>query len=346
LKGKDEEAINEYEEELRLYEEELQKARELACAEEFVKIKVETVQEKAQEVGYMGGAGPFILGPVPFLSLTLSTSTDPLSSRTQGLVLQLKLLQERLATLLETPSPPTQGPPPTEAEPWTSRAAFVNWAASAKVDSLPAVPRESGSGTASEDVVITQLQENMEKTGKQEDATVSAQRAYRAVMKGALTLCALQRAYWTPSEGSLCFTDVLERLRRGREERRESSFAGHVVIYQFCVQSAASSTNCYSAVAHLGRNALQSRSLRRTSRSTRPLRSFALNHILAVAAGMADPRRSVQYEAVTPLVSSRTLQSAAAAAAGSQTVGSSRLPLRRGSISSSESLGARVQVQN
>ncbi|ORY87487.1 Mis12 protein-domain-containing protein [Leucosporidium creatinivorum] len=152
LKGKDEEAINEYEEELRLYEEELQKARELACAEEFVKRKVESVQEKAQEVGYMGGA-------------------DPLSSRTQGLVLQLTLLQERLATLLETPSPPTQGPPPTEAEPWTSRAAFVNWAASAKVDALPAVPRESGSGTASEDVVITQLQENMERTGKQEDAT-------------------------------------------------------------------------------------------------------------------------------------------------------------------------------
>lgn len=117
------------------------------------------------------------LDPLRPLSLTLLLLTsDPLSSRTQGLVLQLNLLQERLATLLETPSPPTQGPPPTEAEPWTSRAAFVNWAASAKVDALPAVPRESGSGTASEDVVITQLQESMERTGKQEDATVSAMR--------------------------------------------------------------------------------------------------------------------------------------------------------------------------
>lgn len=255
LKGKDEEAINEYEEEHRLYEEELQKARELACAEEFVKRKVETVQEKAQEVGYMGGAGTFRLSvQLPSLSLTFLVScSDPLSSRTQGLVLQLTLLQERLATLLETPSPPTQGPPPTEAEPWTSRAAFVNWAASAKVDALPAVLRESGSGTASEDVVITQLQENMERTGKQEDATVSVERACRLSMEAPLTFCTLHRAYWTRFEGSSVSRDVLE-VAMGKEDRRESSFAGHVVIYHFCVHSNCIGCRFHFAVAHPQRN--------------------------------------------------------------------------------------------
>ena len=56
-------------------------------------------------------------------------------------------------------------------EPWTSRSAFINWAASTKVNALPAAPREAA-GKGSEDAVITQLQETMSKTGKQEDATV------------------------------------------------------------------------------------------------------------------------------------------------------------------------------
>lgn len=99
-------------------------------------------------------------------------STDPLSSRTQALNLQLSLLQGQLNGLLEIPAPPTQGAPPTETEPWSSRSAFINWAASAKVDALPAAPREAG-GRATEDAVITQLQETMGKTGRQEDATVS-----------------------------------------------------------------------------------------------------------------------------------------------------------------------------
>lgn len=53
----DEIALNEYREELKLYEEELVKQRELACAAEYINKKLESVQKRAQEYGYMRGAG-------------------------------------------------------------------------------------------------------------------------------------------------------------------------------------------------------------------------------------------------------------------------------------------------
>lgn len=61
LQGQDEEAMREYEQELQLYEEELKKERELVCAAEFVTRKVESVQQRAQEVGHMRGAGAFVV---------------------------------------------------------------------------------------------------------------------------------------------------------------------------------------------------------------------------------------------------------------------------------------------
>jgi hypothetical protein len=56
-RGADEAAVEEYERELRLYEEELTKERELAAVQEFVRRKLEDAQERAEEVGYMRGAG-------------------------------------------------------------------------------------------------------------------------------------------------------------------------------------------------------------------------------------------------------------------------------------------------
>lgn len=67
-KDQDDPAIAEYEAELALYEAELQKARELACAEEWVKRKAESVQLRAEELGYMSGAGALRLGFPPLLS--------------------------------------------------------------------------------------------------------------------------------------------------------------------------------------------------------------------------------------------------------------------------------------
>lgn len=69
LRGKGGEALEEYERELHLYEEELRKERELACADEFVKRKLDSVQELAEEVGYMRGAGESLspaLRPFPY----------------------------------------------------------------------------------------------------------------------------------------------------------------------------------------------------------------------------------------------------------------------------------------
>ncbi|KAM0753199.1 hypothetical protein T439DRAFT_192510 [Meredithblackwellia eburnea MCA 4105] len=57
LRDADQSAVDEYEEELRLYEEELEKERQLACAAEFVRRKLEDVRERAHEVGYMSGTG-------------------------------------------------------------------------------------------------------------------------------------------------------------------------------------------------------------------------------------------------------------------------------------------------
>lgn len=59
-------AFNEYAEELKFYEAELEKERQLACAKEWVRRKVEKCAEQAEEVGAMSGPGPFfILSPIP-----------------------------------------------------------------------------------------------------------------------------------------------------------------------------------------------------------------------------------------------------------------------------------------
>lgn len=69
---------------------------------------------------------------------------EPLNSRTQGLVSQLSLLQESVATLLATPAAPRR--PTSDVNPWaTSRSTFVNWAASCKVDALGIVPDDEHS---------------------------------------------------------------------------------------------------------------------------------------------------------------------------------------------------------
>ena len=108
---------------------------------------------------------------VPFL---MDATSDPLSSRTQGLVSQLSLLQERLATLLATPAPPARRATTDLADPWAaSRASFVNWAAASKVDALPAAARDpTAAGT--EDAVIKQMAETMYATGRDDDAQVSS----------------------------------------------------------------------------------------------------------------------------------------------------------------------------
>lgn len=174
LRGKDGEALEEYEQELRLYEEELRKERELACADEFVKRKLDSAQELAEEVGYMRGAGA---SPSPARCILLTDATaDPLSSRTQGLVSQLSLLQERLATLLATPPPPAHRATTDQADPWaSSRASFVNWAAASKVDALPAGARDP-TAVVTEDAVIKQMTETMDATGRDDDAQVSSSR--------------------------------------------------------------------------------------------------------------------------------------------------------------------------
>lgn len=176
LKGKDLDAIREYEEQLRLYEQELDKERQLACVEELMRRKLEQTQERAQEIGYMGSAGGLRLSFPIFHSAAdhLLNAAEPLSARAQGLLPQLRLLQERLVKLSDTAAPPTQGPAPTEGDPWTTRSAFVNWAATSKINSLPAAPTPGQTG-ASEDAAISQIHDKMGKTGKQEDAAVSQQ---------------------------------------------------------------------------------------------------------------------------------------------------------------------------
>lgn len=57
LKGKDQDAIQEYELELRLYQEELERERQLTCVDELMTRKLADIEAKAQQVGHMGTAG-------------------------------------------------------------------------------------------------------------------------------------------------------------------------------------------------------------------------------------------------------------------------------------------------
>lgn len=100
-------------------------------------------------------------------------TAEPLSARTQALNLQLTLLIERLSTLLSTPPAASQAPSSTEADPWSSRAAFINWAATGKVDALPAAGTTAGTREG-EDGILGQMQEAMRTTGGQGEAAVSS----------------------------------------------------------------------------------------------------------------------------------------------------------------------------
>lgn len=152
-----------------------------------MKRKLAQVESKAQEIGYMGSAGERSRSGSKSHSSVLTVvprTPDPLSSRVQGLVPQIGLLQERLATLAETPAPSSvQTSAPSAEQPWASRAAFVNWASTAKVDALPpgdhTVKGSSGQNESSNDAIISKLHDKMQTTGKQEDAAVSSGHAHR-----------------------------------------------------------------------------------------------------------------------------------------------------------------------
>ena len=57
MTGLDKDALEAYQVELQLYEEELTKGREVACADEYIRRKVEAAERMAQDYGYMAGAG-------------------------------------------------------------------------------------------------------------------------------------------------------------------------------------------------------------------------------------------------------------------------------------------------
>lgn len=153
LRDTDSAALEEYETELGLYEEELKKERELECASEYVQGKVEEARERANQVGYMSAA-------------------EPLSSRTQGVVSQLSLLHDRVAALLDTPTPRPRTVIPDPADPWgNSRSTFVNFSAIAKVDTLPTSGgAPDASRSAPDDAAMRAIGDTIATTGSNRDA--------------------------------------------------------------------------------------------------------------------------------------------------------------------------------
>lgn len=110
-------AFNEYAEELKFYEAELEKERQLACAKEWVRRKVEKCAEQAEEVGAMSGPEP------------LSTQISLLQSQLTPLIKSLKTL------LTSTPlsNPSHLLPDPTD--PFNgSRAEYINTTSEAKIE--------------------------------------------------------------------------------------------------------------------------------------------------------------------------------------------------------------------
>ncbi|KAL8293782.1 hypothetical protein RQP46_000483 [Phenoliferia psychrophenolica] len=149
LRDTDKEALEEYETEMRLYEAELQKERELACAAEFVRRNLEDVKERASQVGYMRGA-------------------DPINGRTRLVVSQLSGLQDRVATLLDTPLPHSKTVAPDPADPWgSSRSTYINATASSKVDAITAAGTNS---SRLDDTALKGIGEANAKTGGSADA--------------------------------------------------------------------------------------------------------------------------------------------------------------------------------
>ncbi|KAK4703883.1 kinetochore protein Mis12/MTW1, partial [Phenoliferia sp. Uapishka_3] len=102
LKDADAAALEEYETELRLFEEEVQTERELACAAEYVRRKVEDVQERAAQVGYMSSAGRPLTLHAPRLSclcaIVPSVASKQLPARTHILSLPSTVLTRGYAT--------------------------------------------------------------------------------------------------------------------------------------------------------------------------------------------------------------------------------------------------------
>lgn len=106
--------------------------------------------------------------------------TESLSSDSAGLLAQISLLQSRLTTLLDTPTPAPLAAsagahPGGVQEPWAaSRSAFVNWAAAGKVAALGRGGAEgAGAGAKAEDAGLARLQEQSRRVGRGEDAQVS-----------------------------------------------------------------------------------------------------------------------------------------------------------------------------
>lgn len=180
-------ALQAYEEERQLYEDALQEERELICANEFMRRKVETLREKAAEVGYMG-EGISKCRPCRCAS-TIADSCRiflaTLSERAQHLSTQIPVLQSHLAVLLNTPSPAPRANAAgsssgeiSTTEPWgTTRASYINWASAAQVKALPVEERQ-----LDEDAMITTLAANLQAKGTQADAQVSLKCSVQSIL--------------------------------------------------------------------------------------------------------------------------------------------------------------------
>jgi len=60
LRGEDKAALDDYEQEAELYEAELAKERELACTAEFVGRRLDRVQARQDEIGFLKRSGTTI----------------------------------------------------------------------------------------------------------------------------------------------------------------------------------------------------------------------------------------------------------------------------------------------
>ncbi|GAA6032500.1 hypothetical protein JCM8097_004788 [Rhodosporidiobolus ruineniae] len=179
LSGADDPALSEYEQELALYEAELEKERQLAAAELFLKAKEAKAREQGELVGYLRQPG----------RLDPSSPAQP-DARIPILAAQLSSLIAHLRTLHTTPSPSALAALPAPSAPaaaggagedeanpaWaSSRAAFLNWAAAAKVAlgrTAAAGVGGEGGGVAGreEDVTVGAVQAQQEAVGSSEEA--------------------------------------------------------------------------------------------------------------------------------------------------------------------------------
>lgn len=178
LRDTDQQALDEYETELRLYEAELEKERALAAAAEFVRKNLEDVQERAKAVGYMSSAGAALSSTFHRTDTHVPNhAADPLSSRTQGVVSQLSLLQDCVGTLLDTPQPRSNPVAPDPSDLFNnSRATYINSVASSKVDTLPRAGGADASRPIADVAAMTVVGDAIARTGGTGDAEVRSLR--------------------------------------------------------------------------------------------------------------------------------------------------------------------------